>query len=181
MPQDKLKIISNGIFFSLLSYRLPTYGSVSGLFRYAEGNERYLAMSKDDSHQIQVIMNVVLRAITKLPFETSVNVLIEQSGFLSFHQICAYSTLKLIHKIIVNKKPTFILNRFMDYDKRVNRPRRENLAQTAFKLSVAREGFMSQAAKLYYSLPEDIQLIQSPGFFKTQARSWVKANIPIYM
>ena len=63
----------------------------------------------------------------------------------------------------------------------MNRPRRENLAQTVFKLSVAREGFMSQAAKLYYSLPEDIQLIQSPGFFKTQARSWVKANIPIYM
>ena len=69
MPQEQLKIISIGIFCSLLSYGLPAYGSVSGLFMYFDGPARLQALCRDDSHQIQVLMNIVLRAITKLPVE----------------------------------------------------------------------------------------------------------------
>ena len=66
MPSDRLRNIRNGIFFSLLSYGLQVYGSVSGLDKYAEGTGRYTALSREDSHQIQIIMNVVLRALTNL-------------------------------------------------------------------------------------------------------------------
>ena len=181
MPQKQLKIVSNGIFFSLISYGLPIYGSVSGLFRYSDGHQRYQSLSREDSHQIQVVINVVLRAITRLPKETPINVLVKQSGFLSFHQMCAHSTLKLAHKILINQKPTNIFNHISELDSRVNRPRRQNFAQTMFKLSVSREAFVSQASKLFYSLTEDIQSTRNPFQFKKMARGWVEANIPIYM
>ena len=84
MPQKQLKIVSNGIFFSLISYGLPIYGSVSGLFRYSDGHERYQSLSREDSHQIQVVINVVLRAITRLPKETPINVLVKQVAFYHF-------------------------------------------------------------------------------------------------
>ena len=181
MPQERLKIISNGIFFSLLSYGLPVYGSVSGLFRYLDGPERLQALCRDDSHQIQVLMNIILRAITKLPVETPIKDLLKQSGFMSFHQICAYSTLKLTHKIQINKTPLFLYNRIFEDGQRINRPRRQNSAQTKFRLSVSRESFVSQASKLFFCLPEDIQSTTSQNLFKSKARAWVEANIPIYM
>ena len=138
-------------------------------------------MSKEDSHQVQVVINVVLRAITRLPMETPVNVLVKQSGFLSFHQMCAHSTLKLVHKILINKQPTFLFNKISELDHRIDRPRRQNFAQTMFKLSVSREGFLSQASKLFYCLPEDLQSTCSPYLFKKLSRDWVEDNIPIYM
>ena len=181
MPCERLKMISNGIFFSLLSYGLPVYGSVSGLLMYTEGQERYQAMSRDDSRQIQVIMNVVIRAITHLPYETPVNVLLQQSGFLSFHQMCAHSTLKLVHKILITKQPAALFSILEDHQLRRNRPRRHNIIHTKFKLSVAREGFISQAAKLFYSLPEHIQSINNLKIFKKQSRKWVEDHISIHM
>ena len=53
MPSHRLRTISNGIFFSLLSYGLQVYGSVSGLVLYTEGPGRYQALNRDDSHKIQ--------------------------------------------------------------------------------------------------------------------------------
>ena len=64
MPSDRLRTISNGIFFSLLSYGLQVYGTVPGLDRYAEGIGWYTAFSREDSHQIQIIMSVFLCALT---------------------------------------------------------------------------------------------------------------------
>ena len=66
MPPDRLRIVANGIFFSLLSYGLQIYGSVSGLVEYSEGSGRHTSLTRDDSHKIQVVMNVVLRALANL-------------------------------------------------------------------------------------------------------------------
>ena len=181
MPSERLKVISNGIFFSLLNYGLPVFGSISGLLMYVEGQDRFQAMSKYDSRQVQIIMNVVLRAITNLPAETPVQYLLQQSGFLSFHQMCAHSTLKMTHKIIFNKQPEILYSILEEHQPKKNRPRRQNDVQTKFRLSVAREGYISQAAKLFHSLPEEMQSISSPSLFKKETRRWVERNIAIYM
>ena len=64
MPPDRLRVVANGIFFSLLSYGLQIYGIVSRVVEYSEGSGRHTSLTRDDSHKIQVVMNVVLRALT---------------------------------------------------------------------------------------------------------------------
>ena len=59
------------------------YGTVSGLSRYVEGFERYQSMNREDSHQIQVICNAVMRAVTELPQETPVYVLLVGKKWIS--------------------------------------------------------------------------------------------------
>ena len=104
MPPERLRILTNGIFFSLLSYGLQIYVSVSG--EYSEGPGRLTALTRDDSHKIQVVMNVVLRAMTNLDVETSVWQLLYVRGFLSFHQMCAYST--ICTTILIHKVPKYL-------------------------------------------------------------------------
>ena len=60
MPLYLLNSIANGIFFSILSYGIQLYGSVSGIDEYLEGSGRFQAMSREDGHRIQVVMNTVL-------------------------------------------------------------------------------------------------------------------------
>ena len=138
-------------------------------------------MTKEDSRQIQVIINVVLRSLTKLPFETPVCTLLEQSGYLSFHQMCAHATLKLAQKILVTKQPEVLFSVLSNYKPLGNRPRRQSVIQTKFRLSISRESFISQAAKLFYSLPEEIQSISNPLIFKRKTFKWVERNVAIYM
>ena len=101
MPPQRLRIVANGIFFSLLSYGIQIYGSVSGLLEYYEGQGRHQALTREDNHDIQVLINVVLRAITNLGCETSV---LKTSPFLSVHQICAFSTICTTQKILIYKE-----------------------------------------------------------------------------
>ena len=181
MPPDRLRIISNGIFFSLLSYGLQVYGSVSGLVRYADDPGRYQALSRDCSHQIQVIMNIVLRALTNLEQEIPVWLLLKRSGFLLFHQMCAHSILKTTHKILTTKEPSELYLEISETEPAINRPRRHESTEVKHKLSISRESFNYQAVKLFYSLPQNVRRIETPEEFKKQSRMWVSSNISIYM
>ena len=162
MPPDRLRIISNGIFFSLLSYGLQVYGSVSGLVRYADGPGRYQAMSRESSHQVQVIMNIVLRALTNLEQETPIWLLLKRSGFLSFHQMCAHSVLKTTQKILTKKEPSALYQAISETQPATDRARRHESTEAKHKLSISRESFTYQAVKLFYSLPQSIQNIENP-------------------
>ena len=122
-----------------------------------------------------------MRAVTGLPRETPVHVLLENSGFLSFHQMCAFSIIKLTHKILTSKQPVVLFKKIFEHQPSVERPRRQNNSQFKYKLSISRESLISQAAKLFYGLPQDLQSIENQHQFKKSARIWVQQNVPIYM
>ena len=137
---------------------------------YAEGTGRYQALTREDSHQIQRIMNVVLRSLTKLSKDTPIRVLLESSGFLSFHQICAYFTINTAHRIIQNKEPTRLYQALLEHKPTAERPRRQEFSQSRYNLSIFSKSFLYQAAKLYYSLPKPTQNLESPKEFKKKTR-----------
>ena len=182
MPESRLRTIVNGIFFSLVSYGIQLYGSVSGLDLYSEGSGRYQALTRNDSHSIQVIMNSVLRSLTKLPKETPIPTLLKSSGFLSFHQMCAFYTLSLAKKIIIAREPVHIFQELEKSQPITSRPRRNySTTNTHFNLSISRESFIYQATKLYSKLPTEISTVQEITTFKKKVRKWVELNIPVYM
>ena len=176
MPPEKLRTISNGIFFSLVSYGLQVIGSVSSLDRYFEGSGRYQALTREDSHRIQTIMNVVLRVLTNLGQETPIWLLLKNSGFLSFHQMCAHATLKTTKKILQSKEPVYLYEALKS-----SRPRSQDVSKVNYKLRISRESFLYQASKLYSLLPEEIQILENPKEFKKKSKAWVSSNIAIYM
>ena len=182
MPPDRLRTIANGIYFSLLSYGIQIFGSVSGLDRYKVGSGRYQALTRDDSHKVQVSMNVVLRSLTSLDIETPVWSLLKTSGFLSFHQMCAHSTLKTAHKILATRQPEYLYEKLSESIETAVRPRRHQPEpKNSYRLSLSRESFLHQASKLLSKLPLDLRDVQDFDTFKSKSRKWVKANIPIYM
>ena len=99
MPANRLRTITNGFSFSLLRHGIQNQGCVSVLDSYADSSGRYQTLTRDDSHQLQVVMNRVLRSVTKMDRETPIQLLLQTSGFLSFHQMCAHSILKTAHKV----------------------------------------------------------------------------------
>ena len=180
MPPDRLRIVANGIFFSLLSFGIQIYGSVSGLVEYGEGQGRYQALTREDSKSIQVVLNVVLRAITNLENDTPVQQLLHASGFLSFHQMCAFSTICTTQKILMNKEPKPLYETLVRAKPDVERPRRHG-STLPYKLSISRESYLYQACRLHSQIPESLASVENVQEFKKKVRIWVKQNIPIYM
>ena len=182
MPADRLRIVANGTFFSLLSYGLQLYGTVSGLVEYSETTGRHQAMTREDSHKIQVIMNVVLRALTGLVKDTPVWQLLQVSGFLSFHQMCAYTTVCSMQKIMVHKEPKPLYDSMLAARHELERPRRAGVGSfLPYKLSISRESYLYQACRLYSKLPVNLTATTSVPDFKKKTRIWVKQTIPLYM
>ena len=181
MPPDRLRTISNGIY-SLLCYGIQVFCSVSGLDGYLDGSGRYQALTRDNSRKVQISMNVVLRSLTSLDAETPIWFLLKTSGFLSFHQMCAHSTLKTAHKILVTQQPEYLYKKLFESTESFVRPRKHKPdSKTFYRLALSRESFLYQASKLLSKLPSDLRALQDFQVFKMKSRIWVKDNISIYM
>ena len=89
MPKDKLKILAEGIFFSILNYCIQVYGNVWDLTMYNEKQNRSTAFTKDDNRRLQIIV----------------------SGQLSVQQRTAYHTLVSMYKTIQSDLPVYCHNR----------------------------------------------------------------------
>ena len=148
---------------------------------YAEGPGRYTALSRNDSHQVQILMNIVLRAITKLGQETPIWLLLKKSGFLSFHQMCAHATLKTTHKILTTREPEYLFEALTNSKVSAERSKSQDIAQIYYKLSISRESFLYQASRLYSRLPDEIRTLENQEEFKKKSKAWASSNIPIYM
>ena len=107
MPKERLNIIAEGIFFSLLNYCIEVYGNVWGLSSYDDQNRNSPALRKEDAMKLQVLMNKVLRSLTGLPRETPVTTLVARSGQLSVHQRTALFTVVSIYKSLTNREPHY--------------------------------------------------------------------------
>ena len=83
MPPANLKVLAEGIFFSVLNYCFQVYGNVWDLTMYNEKQDRSTAFTKDENRKLQIIVNKVLRALTGLDYDTPVSQLVAVSGQLS--------------------------------------------------------------------------------------------------
>ena len=92
MPNERLNIIAEGIFFSLLNYCIEVYGNVWGLATYDDQSRQSPALRKEDIMKLQVLVKKVLRSLTGLHRDTPVSVLTAKSGQLSLHQRAALFT-----------------------------------------------------------------------------------------
>ena len=63
MNKERLRIFTEGIFYSTLKYCLPVFGNVFGLERYKETGCGYSAYTQAANHDLQVLQNKVNRIL----------------------------------------------------------------------------------------------------------------------
>ena len=179
MPKDRLRTIAEGIFFSILTYGIQVYGGVWGLDNLSTVDTRTRSFTKDDNHNLQVIMNKVLRALTGLDKETPVITLLQTSGYLSVQQFTAYHTLMTMYKIMKNKEPVNLYQTLQQSRALFEQARNPAHFHPRYNLSTTRQGFMHQGQKLVNLLPANILSSSNVKIFKSRVKSWIKLNIPV--
>ena len=107
MPTARLKIIADGIFFSVLNYGIELFGNVWGISTLDEHNRNSIAYTKEDNNKLQIVMNKVLRSLTGGDRETPIEELHKRSKQLSVHQRCALFSLLSAHKALLNGQPEY--------------------------------------------------------------------------
>ena len=105
MTYETFNTVMNGIFNSTMIYCLPVFGNI-----WLQGDEqlRFRSFKKEDLRRLQVLQNRVLRLLTDLPYYTSTEMLVKKSNTMSIHQLTAYHSLLMTHKITVSKKPEYL-------------------------------------------------------------------------
>ena len=181
--KNKLKMLSEGIFYSKLSYCLPLYTTTWGLDNYLEGTQRFSSFTKEDNRKIQVIQNQVCRLlldwkdrerISYFKQNLSTKDLMLTTGNLSVHQLGAQRTLVMIKKILLSRKPDYIASRL-----HLNPRAGHAILPMAASLNLTRSSFIYRGIKLFNLLPESIQRLEKIGSFKSQSKAWVTENIAV--
>ena len=181
--KNKLKMLSEGIFYSKLSYCLPLYTTTWGLDNYLEGTQRFSSFTKEDNRKIQVIQNQVCRLlldwkdrerISYFKQNLSTKDLMLTTGNLSVHQLGAQRTLVMIKKILLSRKPDYIASRL-----HLNPRAGHAILPMAASLNLTRSSFIYRGIKLFNLLPESIQSLEKIGSFKSQSKAWVTENIAV--
>ena len=136
-----------------------------------EVERRSVSFTKQQCKILQILQNKVLRIITKRQYDTPIKQLLEESRYLSIHQLIAYHTLLKAFKVVMTREPVYLAKRFgLEQLGQVGcRARRRQLdIRVDFTLSIARFGFVYRGAQLWNMIPVDIKTAPSLGEFKTK-------------
>ena len=178
MPKKNLKMMAEGIFFSLLNYCIEVYGNVWGLATYDDQTRKSTGFIIDDNAKLQILVNKVLRSLTGLDFDTPVAVLHATSGQLSVQKRTTMFTLVSVYKSIQKKQPVYNYSRLQPNPAPVN-VRTQGQPRIDYELSISRGSFYFRGSKLYSQLPANLTQEVNQSAFKKGAKKWISENIPL--
>ena len=181
VSKQRLKIFTEGLFYSKLNYCLPVFGHVFGLDLYHLQGQKFAAYSKADNRKLQVLQNTVMRILSGNKRDIPTIVLLEQTNSLSVHQSTAYQTLVLTHKIINTRKPAYLATKMCLHRDSgiILRSQEGNINQERYHLNSSRSRFLYRSAKLFNRLPTKLKLEERLRSFKHDVRIWVKENVAV--
>ena len=180
MSRSKIRLISNGLFYSKLLYCLQVYSHVWGLRTFDTEDRRFNAFTKDDNKKLQILQNKVLRLISGLPLRTPTATLLENTGGLSVQQLTAFMTLVTAKKAIISGQPGYLAEK-LSLDHSVSKPRTRQYDMLSIKshLSLGRSGFFCQSSTLLNQLPRDLRNCEDIRLFKQDVKKWIRQNIQV--
>ena len=151
---------------------MPVFGNVWGLDSQDEESRRSITFSKEDNRKLQILQNRVCRLKTGHNYDVPTSKLLHDSHDLSVHQLTAYHTLLMAHKILVHQKPRYLYEKLKvkNYD--------GVFKMTAnMKLSVSRGGFIYRSSRLFNMLPLALRMETNIKMSKGKVKKWVQEKI----
>ena len=181
MSKKKLRLFSNGIFYSKLNYCLHVFGNIFGMDSYREVNRKYFSFTVKDNNTLQTLQNKLNRMlISNTDYNTPTSELLRRTGSLSIHQLIAYFTAVNTYKIIQSGKPVYIANKMKPRLGNWNTRQGANtLNIPRYRLNIAREGFIFRGATIFNKLDENLRKEPMLQNFKNGVRKWVESHISI--
>ena len=159
LPLHTRKVISEGIFNSVLVYCLPLFGGCD----------------VQEVKSLQVLQNKAARIVTHSPIRAGRQALFDQLGWLTVKQLILYHTLLTVYRVRSTQEPEYlasILRRENYYGKII-------IPNT--NLSLYRKSFGYRGACNWNSLPHEIRHLEPISTFKRELRVWIKREISRFL
>ena len=176
----KMRSFVPGIFVSKMQYALPLTASIWGLQHYADYERKKISCTKHDMLKMQSLQRQAAALLCQPsplgPLQPTVEIL-NEAGWLSFHQLAAYSITMLTIRILRTGKPEYLASRLRRIPD--TRTKSDQLYVPRCRLNTTLESFPHQATQLYNRVPKDITTETLRGRLKSRLKTWVLSNISI--
>ena len=178
VPADKLSIIADAIFNSVIRYGIAVY-----LLPTYEKEDLKARKLSSETESLQVIQNNMLRTIHGLRITDRVNMLElrKKIKMMSVNQMTIYHTIMEVFKILHNKSSEQINDKYRHLDRHSLRKNTNNCLRVP-ELHEHRKctGFTYCGAKIFNSLSIKIRETQDSNIFKELVKNWIWDEIPPY-
>ena len=159
VPFGMLKVITQGIFNSVLVYCLPLFGGCD----------------KNELNSLQVLQNKAAQIVTRSPPRSARNPMFDKLDWLSVNQLISYHTLIQVYKIRNSKEPEYL------HEKLKTDNRNGHIVIPNSELSLFKKSFTCRGSELWNSVPVQIRNSLTIGKFKKAIRGWVQDTIPRFL
>ena len=159
LPFNTRKVVSEGMFNSVLVYCLPLFGGCD----------------VQEVKDLQVLQNKAARIVTHSPLRAGRQGMFDELGWLSVKQLILYHTLLTVFRIRKSQEPEYlasILSRDNHYGK---------IIIPNINLSLYRKSFGFRGASNWNSLPSALRQMEHIGTFKRELKAWIKKETPRFL
>ena len=159
------KLLANGLIHSNLIYCIQLYGAAPD----------YLL------DYLQVYQNRAARIVTRLENRTEIGKLLNQVGWLSVRQLCAYHSILLVFKSQMQVRPEYFVNKLQRRFPYNTRRSYENCftIDNIPKTEILKKSFFFRSQTLWNQLPSEMKKLTKVEEFKRKLRAWIKEYLPL--
>ena len=176
VPKEKIVIIAEAIFNSLLRYGVA-------VFLKPVYDKEDLKMKKlpKDTTTLQTLQNSMLRVIFGLKLKNHINMknVREEIKMMSVNQISVYHTLLEAYNVMRHLSSEQIHMKWTIIERKYAlRSINKGDLKVPDKPKLKCLGFTYNGAKLFNMLPVQMRKLEEPNTFKTMTKDWIWENIP---
>ena len=159
LPFSTRKIISEGIFNSVLVYCLPLFGGCD----------------VQELKDLQTLQNKAARIVTHSALRTHSKDMFNRLGWLTVKQLVTYHTLLTVYRVRQTKEPEY-LSSILCKDSRFGK-----IIVPNTRLTLTQKSFTTRGACNWNSLPPEIRKLDTLSCFKQEVKKWIKLNVPRFV
>ena len=159
LPYNYRKIVSEGLFNSILGYCLPLFG----------------ACDMGELRDLQVLQNKAAQLVTQSPGRAVRNPMYDKLGWLTVNQLVRYYSLLAVYRIRMSKEPEYLAASLC------NDNRNGKIIVQNTKLTLAQKSFKIRGACHWNALPAGIRSIQEIGAYKKEVKTWIKQHVSRFL
>ena len=159
LPYNLRKLVSEGVFNSVLGYCLPLFGGCDS----------------GEIHDLQVMQNKAAQMVTHSPPRATRNPMYDRLGWLTVNQLVTYHTLLAVYRVRSTGEPEYLAESLC------NDNRNDNIIVKNTKLSLLKNSFKFRGACDWNELPINLRSIKKIGIFKKAVKVWIQQNVPRFL
>ena len=159
LPLKQRKIISEGIFTSILVYCMPVWGGAD----------------KGGLSDLQVLQNKAAQLVLNMPPRTNRNLMFDKLEWMSVNQLIFYHSILAVYKIRNAGEPEYLASKLS------NDNFRGSIIEPNTTLTLAKNSFCYRGPAGWNKLPQNIRNLPKLANFKKELKKWTKQNIPRFL